>query len=278
MTDHIRTIAPCPSDGVIQWYSVEAAARIRAFTFVGLGGSGFAVPLTDEPNLTFAGLANAQIDLLGGSGNAAAERRVPVRQHGEVAFHYLGTPTQSVVGGVAYCVDEQTVTADPILTTQRYAVGRITALTWGSGLTPGPSPARRGEYTGVRVDITGYATTALFVYLSQWRAEFSLPPHTLTGLSLGHNYRIGVTLPYSFANRTYSGELVCGVEKVVINRDTSRKDKDYCGWNLYLPPDTPDADYYGVRDLVVTPYFEGRGWNGPVTGLTGVWDAVTEIL
>ena len=59
--------------------------------------------------------------------SAAGERRVPVLQHGELTFDYLGTPAQGVVGQVAYCVDERTVTADPNETSQRYAVGRITA-------------------------------------------------------------------------------------------------------------------------------------------------------
>lgn len=265
-------------NGYEQWYPVSPSVRVPRHCLTGVNTAGYLTPLLDAPELVYAGVANAASLPGAGSGNAAGERRAPVLQHGELTFDYLGTPAQSAVGQVAYCVDERTVTANPNLTTQRYAVGRITALTWGAGLTPGPSPARRGEYTGVRVDITGYATTALFVYLSQWRAEFSLPPHTLSGLTLGRNYRIGVTLPYSFASLTYSGELVCGVEKVVINRDTARKAEDYSGWNIYLPPDTPDADYYGVRDLVVTPHFEGRGWSGPTVGVTGLWDAATEIL
>jgi hypothetical protein len=264
--------------GCEQWYSVGAGDRVDRHTLVGVRSAGHLTPLLDASGFVYVGVAGAGAMPGGGAGNAAGERRIPVLQHGELTFDYLGAAAQGVVGQVAYCVDERTVTADPNVTTQRYAVGRITTLTWGNGLLLGPSPARHGTPTGVRVDITGYATTALLVYLSQWRAEFSLPPHTLSGLTLGCNYRIGVTLPYSFANLTYSGELVCGVEKVDINRDTARKAENHCGWNIYLPPDTPDADYYGVRDLVVTPYFEGRGWNGPVVGVSGVWDAVTEIL
>lgn len=253
--------------GAEQWYPVAGGVRVYRDTFVGVNGSGYLRPLADTGGLEYVGVAGAAIFRRGGisGGDADGDRSCPVWQDGELQFLYQGGATQAEVGQVAYALDDQTVTTDRSLTPEGYAVGRVAQVV---------SP------TLVRVNITGFATTALSLFLGSWRAKFSLAPHPLT-LATGTNYRVGVTLPGSFGERTYCGELVCEDAavgaKVVINRDTSRKTASYCAWNLYVPPDTPGA-YGGSVSFEVTAYFAGEGWTGSTSGVVGVWDTPTEIL
>jgi len=254
--------------GAEQWYPVAGGVRVYRHTFAGVNGSGFLRPLVDAAGLEYVGVAGAAMFQRGGlaGGDADGERTCPVWQDGEFQFGFLGTATQADVGRVAYAVDERTVTTERTLTAQGYAVGRV---------------AKRVAPGAVRVNITGFATVALALWLAGWRPEFTLEPHTVSGLELGKNYRLGVTLPGTFANRTYTGELFC-VEptvgaKVVINRDTARKTAGYCGWNLYVPTDLPSA-YYGAGSFEVVAHFEGRGWPLGPGPFAGVWDGPSEIL
>lgn len=255
------------SPGAEQWYPVAGGVRVFRHTFVGVGTSGYLQPLADVGGLEYVGVSGAAIFLKGGfSGGAAdGDRSCPVWQDGEFQFLYEGGATQAEVGQVAYALDDQTVTTDRPLTVEGYAVGRVAQVV---------SP------TLVRVNITGFATTALSLFLGSWRARFTLEPHELT-LATSTNYRVGVTLPGSFSERTYSGELGCADAavgaRVVINRDTSRKTASYCEWNVYVPPDAPGV-YGGSLTFSVVGYFAGEGWKLPAGPFTGTWDEPSEIL
>jgi hypothetical protein len=251
--------------GAEQWYPVAGGARVYRHTLVAVGSSGYLAPLSDVAERLYVGVSGAAIFRRGGfsGGDADGERTCPVWQDGEFQFLYQGGATQAEVGQIAYALDDQTVTTDRALTAQGYAVGRVAKLV---------SP------TLVRVNITGFATTAIALFLCAWRTRFSLEPHAVTAPTVGTNYRIGVTLPAAFSELTYSGELLCDVTKVIVNRGTGQKRTDYCEWNLYVPSDTPAAGYGGWVDLVLTPYFAGEGWRLGPGPFAGVWDPLTEIL
>jgi hypothetical protein len=189
-----------------------------------------------------------------------------VLQWGELTLRFVGTLSDSDLGRICYCVDDETVTTDPSELIARYAVGRLVRRS----LTP-----TSGGLPLVRVLISGFPCCC-----GDERVRFCLDPHTLDGLEPGKNYRVGVTLPFEFGDECFAAELMCGKEKIVINRDTARKTLGYCGWNIYLPADTPTNAYYAPGDLKVTACFAGYGWTGPRVGLgaLGVWDEVKEIL
>jgi hypothetical protein len=244
--------------GAEQWYVVAPGRRVFRHTFVAVGAGGLLQPMEDAAGLEYVGVAGQAV-FAGGSA------RCPVLQRGEGRFLYHGTATQDALGLVAWAVGDETVSADRGDTTQGYAVGRISRLE-PDGL--------------VRVNITGFASTNVALFLAGWRRRFSIGPHQLT-LDIGVSYRVGVTLPHSFSEQTYCAELVCDDAavgaKVVISRNTAQKAPGYAEWTVYAPSDTPGA-YYGSVTFNVTAYFAGEGWTGSTSGVTGTWDGPTEIL
>jgi len=221
--------------------------------------AGLLRPLRDAPGLDYVGVV-AQAVFPQGAPAA------PVLQEGSGLFRFAGGPAaQAVVGQVAWCVDEETVTARPALTARRIPVGRIEALAGAA----------------VRVNITGFAPAALFGLLAAWRPAFSLAPVLLAGLAPGVEYRLGVRLPHAFAGRGYAAELVCLDPAVgaraVIARNTAGKTERRCAWTLRLPAPAPPGAYGPYGAFAVQAHFEGAGWPGPLAGLEGEWEGPEEL-